>query len=82
MHEDATPSPDTTFEVAKQLMNVSNKYIIFILSARLLSITHMNNAFEVALIGELNNMDTLHCDLEHVRYNNDEKLWAHNDGDD
>ena len=63
LYEDVTPSPDTTFEVAKQLMNLANMYSVQSLVGRCgkIILAHLNeeNAIEVAVLGDLYNMDAL-----------------------
>ena len=63
LYEDATPPQDTTFEVAKQLMNVANKYNVSALKKKgsniLLACLNEDNAIQMAMLGNLYNIDTL-----------------------
>jgi len=63
LYEDAPPPLDTTFEVAKELMNVANKYNVTSLKNKgsKLLLAHLNedNAFEMAVLGNLCNMDSM-----------------------
>ena len=63
LYEDSAPASDTSFEVAKQLMNVANKYNVQSLKNKgsriLLSRLTEDNAVQMALLGKLYNMDTL-----------------------
>ena len=63
LYEDASPPQDTTFEVAKQLLNVAIKYNIQPLKKKggniLLAHLNEDNAVQIAMLGELYNMDAL-----------------------
>ena len=63
VYEGASPQQDTSFEVAKQLLNAANKYNLPSLkekSARIL-LAHLNedNAFQIAQLGRLYDMEPL-----------------------
>ena len=63
VYEDAVPPQDVSFEVAKQLMNVANKYNVPSLMKMggriLLACLNEKNAFQMAVLGRLYNMDAL-----------------------
>ena len=63
IYQDAAPPQDATFEVAKQLMNVANKYNVPSLKNKgskiLLARLNADNAVQVAVLGKLYNMDVL-----------------------
>ena len=63
LYENTPPPLDTTFEVAKQLMNVANKYNVPSLKKKcskiLLACLNEDNAFEMAMWGNLYNMDSM-----------------------
>ena len=63
MYEDAAPPADATFEVAKQLMNIANKYNVLTLKKKCgrILLAHLNeeNAVQIDMLGELYNMDAL-----------------------
>ena len=63
IYEDAAPPQDVSFEVAKQLMNVAIKYNVQSLmkkgSILLLKCLNEKNAVQMAMLGNLYNMDAL-----------------------
>ena len=63
LYEDATPASDTTFEVAKQLLNVANMYKVESLKKKsikmLLAHLDEDNAIEMSTLGELFNLNSL-----------------------
>ena len=63
LYEDATPASDTTFEVAKQLLNVANMFKVESLKKKsikmLLAHLDEDNAIEMSTLGELFNLNSL-----------------------
>ena len=63
IYEGAAPPQDTSFEVAKQLMNVANKYNVLSLKEKgckiILARLNADNAIQVAQLGRLYDMDSL-----------------------
>ena len=70
IYENAAPPQDVTFEVAKQLMNVANKYNVLTLKKKCgrILLAHLNedNAVQIALLGELYNVDALNKAAKNV----------------
>ena len=63
IYEDAAPPQDVPFEVAKQLMNVANKYNVQALVKKgircMLACLNEDNAIQMAVLGKLYNVDAL-----------------------
>ena len=63
IYEDKAPPQDVPFEVAKQLMNVANKYNVQSLVKKgircMLACLNEENAIQMAVLGKLYNMDAL-----------------------
>ena len=63
LYEEAAPPKDTPFEVARQLLNIANKYNVPALmkncSKILISLLNDENAVQMAQLGNLYNMKSL-----------------------